>query len=244
MRPFSVIIPAAGSGSRSGRALPKQYVELAGAPILAHTIAAFLALESCVDVVVAIDEAWRDVATACAPDDPRVRFVGGGAERQHSIAAALAELRGDARHGDALHGDTLPGDASIVLVHDAARPCVGRALIERVVEAAATHGAAVPVVAVAETVKRIDANGMIVGTIPRSELRLAQTPQGFERALLERAYSNAEEHRIVATDDASLVEALGVGVAAVEGDADNLKITLPGDFERAAAILKAKGRIV
>lgn len=229
MRPFSVIIPAAGSGSRSGRALPKQYVELAGAPILAHTIAAFLALESCVDVVVAIDEAWRDVATACAPDDPRVRFVGGGAERQHSIAAALAALR---------------GDASIVLVHDAARPCVGRALIERVVEAASTHGAAVPVVAIAETVKRVDASGMIVGTIPRSELRLAQTPQGFERALLERAYSNAEEHRIVATDDASLVEALGIGVAAVEGDADNLKITLPGDFERAAAILKAKGRIV
>jgi len=136
------------------------------------------------------------------------------------------------------------GDASIVLVHDAARPCVGRALIERVVEAAETHGAAVPVVAIAETVKRVDANGMIVGTIPRSELRLAQTPQGFERALLERAYSNADEHRIVATDDASLVEALGVGVAAVEGDADNLKITLPGDFERAAAILKAKGRIV
>lgn len=227
MNRFSLIIPAAGSGSRSGSELPKQYVALAGEPVLAWTLRAFLQLPECVEVVVAIDEAWRDVATECAGGDTRVHFVAGGNARQHSIAAALTAMR---------------GDAPIILVHDAARPCVDRSLVERVVAAASAHGAAVPVWAIAETVKRVDAAGYIVETVPRSELRLAQTPQGFDRALLERAYRHAAEHGTIGTDDASLVESLGEPVHTVAGDPHNLKITLPEDFARAADILAGRSR--
>lgn len=222
MNRFSLIIPAAGSGSRTGRELPKQYAEIAGHRMLAWTLDAFLALESCAEIVVAIDDSWRDLAEECGGGDARVRFVAGGAERQHSIANAL---------------DALETDAPIVLVHDAARPCVDRALIERVVEAAATHGAALPVLGIAETVKRVDADGRVLETIPRAELRLAQTPQGFRRELLVRAYDFARAHRTVGTDDASLVEALGVAVYTTAGDTRNLKVTIAEDFDRAVRIL-------
>jgi 2-C-methyl-D-erythritol 4-phosphate cytidylyltransferase len=216
--PFTVIIPAAGTGSRSGRDIPKQYVELAGERVLARTIAAFTALDACERIVVAVDASWRAVAEECARGDARVSFVDGGTERQHSIANGLAALDAGAR---------------IVLVHDAARPCVARDLIERVVDAAAAHGAALPVMPIAETVKRVDGAGRVLETIPRGELRLAQTPQGFRRELIERAYREAASRGTLGTDDASLVEALGEPVATVDGDPGNLKITVAEDFRRA-----------
>lgn len=223
---FAVIIPAAGSGSRSGRDIPKQYVELIGAPVLAHTIGAFTTLENCGEVVVAIDEAWRELAERCAPSGSVVRFVHGGAERQDSVAAALAALS--------------PTE-EIVLVHDAARPCVSRELVERVVAAAAEHGAALPVLPVSETVKRVDRDGQVIETVPRSELRLAQTPQGFRREVIERAYAEAlRRGGAPATDDAALAEAIGTQVWTVIGDPANLKITMPQDFARAETILKLR----
>lgn len=225
MEHFAVVIPAAGSGARSGSELPKQYVELGGARVLEHTVRAFLGFVDCLEIVLAVDERWRDVAHECCAGDPRARLVTGGAERQDSIARALASLA---------------SPAPIVLVHDAARPCVSAELVERVVVAVTTHRAAVPVVPVAETVKRVDADGRIVATIPRTDLRLAQTPQGFERALLERAYAAAADVGLSGTDDASLVEAIGCSVMSVEGDPENVKITVPGDFARAAAILAAR----
>jgi 2-C-methyl-D-erythritol 4-phosphate cytidylyltransferase len=221
MNRFALIVPAAGSGSRTGGDIPKQYVEIDGRPVLAWTLDAFLAIDECVEIVVPIDERWREIATACVAD-ARVRFVAGGAERQHSIAAALGALE---------------SDAELVLVHDAARPCVGRALIERVVEAAALHGAALPVLPIAETVKQVGADGRVIATIARDTLRLAQTPQGFRRALLERAYAAARSASFIGTDDASLVEALGEPVVTVEGDATNIKITVADDFARAASHL-------
>jgi len=224
---FALIIPAAGSGSRSGRNIPKQYVELAGMPVLAHTLRAFAGLENCTEMIVAIDEGWRTTAERCALGLKDVRFIEGGAERQHSIARALADLS---------------GAPDLVLVHDAARPCVSRGLIDRVMAAAERYGAAIPAMPLNETVKRVSAEGIILETIPRAELRAAQTPQAFRRELLVAAYRYADEHGIMATDDASLAEAYGAPVHVVEGEPDNIKITLPGDFKRAERKIAEIGR--
>jgi 2-C-methyl-D-erythritol 4-phosphate cytidylyltransferase len=220
--PFAVIIPAAGVGARSGRRIPKQYVELLGLPVLRHTLDAFAAIEGCAALLVPVDDLWREHAGRAAAGLD-VRLVAGGAERQSSIANGL-------RH--------LPSGIDIVLVHDAARPCASGALIRRVVQAAHEHGAAVPVLPVNETVKRVERSGEILETIPRETLRLAQTPQGFRRELLLRAYAAAEEGGWIGTDDSSLVEAAGHRVMTVDGEWENLKITLPEDFERAERTLR------
>lgn len=219
MTPFALIVPAAGTGSRSGRDLPKQYVTLAEHSVLAHTLRPFLAIPECREIIVAIDDAWRTRATECIGGmDDRVRFVTGGTERQSSITNALAALT---------------SDVGYVLVHDAARPCVSHELIERVAAAVAIWGAVIPVVPIAETVKRVDADGVVIETLRRDELRAVQTPQAFERGILERAYRNANEQRILGTDDASLVEANGGVVRVVAGDPSNIKITHPTDFAHA-----------
>lgn len=224
---YSLIIPAAGSGSRSGRSIPKQYVPLLGSPVLAHTLRAFAGTEGCAEIVIAIDEEWRTMAEECAAGIAGVRFVPGGRLRQHSIANALATI----------------GEASeLVLVHDAARPCVSPALVARVTAAAELHGAAVPALPINETVKRIDAHGVIVETIPRADLRAAQTPQGFRRELLTAAYRHAEQHGLIGTDDASLVESYGAAVHVVEGAQENIKITVPEDFAAAERALSAMAR--
>lgn len=224
MTSFSVIIPAAGSGSRGGTSIPKQYVELCGAPVLAHTLRIFAPLEACREIIVAVDEQWRSAAEQCAAGIAHVRFIGGGAERQHSIAAALA---------------LLGSDSELVLIHDAARPCASRALVERVVGAALEFGAAIPAMAINETVKRVDETGMITETLPRHSLRAAQTPQGFRRDVIIAAYAAAEARGHIGTDDASLVEAAGGIVHVVEGEPGNIKITLPGDFACAELVLRA-----
>ncbi len=224
MTSCTVIIPAAGNGSRSGRSRPKQYVELLGSPVLAHTLRAFAGIPGCREIVVAIDQAWRTTAERCAEGLPHVRFIEGGSERQHSIANALASCS---------------SEIDLVLVHDAARPCVSRTLIERVLEAAERHGAAIPALPINETVKRVGPDGIILATVPRAELYAAQTPQGFHRTLLHRAYQHASQRGATGTDDASLVEALGAAVHVVAGEPGNIKITIPEDFERAERTLAA-----
>lgn len=222
MKAFSVIVPAAGRGERSGSEVPKQFVRLAGQAVIVHAVNAFLAFEQCVDIVVAVDGEWCERAAEMLAGDARVRVVEGGSERQHSIARAL---------------ESLGSDTSIILVHDAARPCVQSALIERIVEAAEALAAVIPVLGIADTVKRIDDNGVVTATIAREHLRVAQTPQGFKRELLEQAYAHALEFGVVGTDDASLVEAFGIGVHVIDGDRDNIKITVADDFARAEYIL-------
>jgi 2-C-methyl-D-erythritol 4-phosphate cytidylyltransferase len=223
---YALIIPAAGGGSRSGQQIPKQYVPLLGRPILAHTLRAFADVAGCSEIVVAVNSEWRANAEQAAVGLPGVRFVPGGTERQHSIANALAALR------------TAP---DLVLVHDAARPCVSRAVIERVIAAASEHGAAIPALPINETVKRVNGEGVIIETIPRVELRAAQTPQGFRRELLTAAYAYAATHSLAVTDDASLVEAYGAEVRVVEGEWENIKVTLPEDFRRAEEVLRGGG---
>jgi 2-C-methyl-D-erythritol 4-phosphate cytidylyltransferase len=202
--------------------MPKQFVSLLDRPVLAHTIRAFSDLPGCVQIIVAVEERWRSVAEECARELEIVWFIEGGAERQHSIANAIEAVR---------------GEPELVLVHDAARPCVSRPLIERVIAAASEFGAAIPALPIAETVKRVNSDGVVTETIPRDELRAAQTPQGFRRDLLQSAYAHAAEHGLSATDDASLVEAYGAEVHVVEGDPANLKITYPSDLARAVEAL-------
>lgn len=217
-----MILPAAGSGSRVGGEVPKQYMPLLGKPVLWHSIRAFSQLEQCIEVVVAVNPEWKAVAEECGEGVDGVTYVDGGNQRQHSIANGLQGLQ------------TTP---EIILVHDAARPCVSRGLIEQVMQAAATHGAAIPGLPITETVKQVDNNRVIVATIPRDKLRTAQTPQGFRQELLRSAYAHAALHSILGTDDSSLIEILGHPVHVVEGELTNLKITYLEDLKKAEGIM-------
>ena len=222
MNTFSLIIPAAGVGKRSGQSRPKQYAEIAGEPMLRWTIGAFARMEECREIVVAIDPEWRSLAEACGEGFANVRFVEGGKERQDSIRNGLTILE--------------ESDSDVILVHDAARPAVSQELIRRVIEGAVRHGGAIPGMPVVETVKLV-ADGTIIRTLPRAALISAQTPQGFRPDILRRAYAHAATARILGTDDASLVEAIDEEVVVVPGESTNIKVTWPEDFERVEKIL-------
>jgi 2-C-methyl-D-erythritol 4-phosphate cytidylyltransferase len=220
---IAALIVAAGTGSRLGAGRPKALVPLAGVPILARAASAFLDHPRIARVVAAVrspDEARAALGPSLAA---RLTLVAGGPERQDSVRRGLEAV----------------GDAGIVLVHDAARPLVTRRLIDAVIDATLRAGAAVPVVAVADTVKRLAPDGAIRDTLPREDLRLAQTPQGFRTDLLRAACARAERHGTRGTDDASLVESAGERVAVVEGSPRNIKITTPADLRLAEALLLA-----
>lgn len=212
-----VIIPAAGSGTRLGGTLPKQYQDLDGTPILVRTVRQALQHAAVSMVVVAVHPSMIDHARSLFADVVhRVLIVEGGPERQHSIAACLQHHATES--------------AALVFVHDAVRPFANATLYDRVGRAANAHGAAVPVVEVTDTIKEVGANGFVARTLQRSELRAAQTPQAFRPDILRHAYRHAAAHGILGTDDASLVEACGVQVACVKGDLHNIKITTPVDL--------------
>ncbi|GAB6938278.1 2-C-methyl-D-erythritol 4-phosphate cytidylyltransferase [Isoptericola variabilis] len=234
------ILTAAGSGTRLGRDLPKALVALEGFPLVVHA-ARRLAASGVVDSLVVtcpagLDAAVRDVVAQDPHVDVPVRVVEGGATRQASVAAGLA-LAGP--------------DDDVVLVHDAARPLAPPRLVRRVVEAVrAGHGAVVPGLPVTDTVKRVapasSAGGAgverVVETPDRAALRAVQTPQGFDRALLERAHargaSRATAEGLAATDDAGLVEALGETAYVVGGEETAMKITTERDLQVAALLLE------
>jgi 2-C-methyl-D-erythritol 4-phosphate cytidylyltransferase len=141
-----------------------------------------------------------------------------------------------------LNGLHAAGEVDIVLVHDAARPLVEPSLIDAIIAAAAEFGAAVPITPVAATVKRLSGDGFVLTTVPREDLGLAQTPQGFQTRLLRRAFDSISAGQ-QATDDAALVERLGVRVRAVDGSPRNIKITVPADLELAEALLARMERL-
>lgn len=224
----AAIVPAAGRGERLGPGQPKALRTLGGVPLLVHAVRA-LARARLVDLVVvaAPVDGVAEVSRLLSPHDvgAEVMVVAGGAERQHSVARAL---------------EALPDDVGVVLVHDAARPLAPSDLVDAVAEAVlAGNRAVVPGLPVADTIKRVvDAGGAstetVLETLPRTRLRAIQTPQGFERELLAAAHAAAD---LVATDDAGLVERLGVPVVVVPGSPDALKITRPLDLVFAEAIL-------
>ncbi len=225
-----VIVVAAGRSSRMD-GLDKLTADLAGQPLLAWTLEAVAAAPE-VDRIVIVTSEDRIAETSAAAWLPTgvVDVVGGGSRRQESVHAGFLAF-------ERLGVD----DRGVILVHDGARPLVTQALVGRVAAETARHGAAVPIVPVAETLKRID--GDVVGeTVDRTDLGVAQTPQGIRRDLLRAAYVRYPPVGPETwTDEASLMEATGVVVRVVPGDPVNLKVTVPGDLARAAAVLTAPG---
>ena len=215
---------AAQSGTRPGQTT-KQFTEIAGKPILLHTLEKFASIPEVSDIYIAVreneTERLRDFISA-QHLRPRVHIVVGGDHRQHSVANALARVRAEAN--------------DVVLVHDAVRPFVDREIIVNVIECAAKHGAAIAGLPAVDTIKQVErtANGAIVtSTVPRERVVMAQTPQGFHCELLKRVFDEAAQDGFIGTDEASLVERAGNQVAVVMGSARNIKITTPADLELA-----------
>ena len=221
---YFALIPAAGVGARMQAGSPKQYLSIAGKPMLRHALDAFLAspLIAHAYVVVSADDGVIDTVV---PQHGVTVLRCGGATRMETILNAL----------QALHGSLAAHDQ--VLVHDAARPGLTPALIEKLITEVGAHAAggllALPVV---DTVKRAGPGNVSARTVPRDGLWLAQTPQMFSYALLHRALSEAPDPLAI-TDDASAVEALGLAPTLVEGHPRNLKVTLPRDIHTAELYL-------
>ena len=221
MRDVTVIIPAAGSGRRFGAGHNKIFALLAGQPILLRTVSLFAGrADVCqVQLVVSADDHNRVHAEFGEElDRLGVELTVGGLTRSQSVRNALAKLSPQGRW---------------VCVHDAVRPCVSSLWVDAVFDKARATGAAILAYPVHGTLKLADEQGVIAATLPRQELWEAQTPQVFERSLLERAYAGGAD----ATDDAHLVERLGQPVSVVPGDPRNIKITTPRDLELARAVL-------
>ncbi len=228
MARFAVILPAAGRSTRFGD--PKQkkiYADLDGRAVWLRAADPFLGRVDVARVIVAIAPEDRELFDRRYRADVAFReivVVEGGAERSDSIARAL---------------EAVDPSADFVAVHDAARPCLAAELVDAVFAAAIEHGAALLAVAVADTLKRVDADRRAVETVPRAGLYGAQTPQVFRRDLLLRAYAGRSRVGAAVTDDAQLVEALGHPCHVVDGSPMNLKITTAADLRLASAILQA-----
>ena len=220
-----VILPAAGLGTRMAGPQPKQFLALDGVPILVHSLRAFAAVPRVTAIYVAARKSEMERVLAQVDEAGfagRVKVVEGGEKRQESVAHALAALPAD------------PDD--VVLVHDAVRPLIDAATIERTIDAVIATGAAIVGLPAVDTIKQVErtAHGaLITATIPREFVVMAQTPQGFRYGLLKQAFSEAEADGFLGTDEASLVERAGLSVAVVHGSQVNLKITQPGDLELA-----------
>lgn len=220
---IAVIIAAAGSGKRMGSGIPKQYMKILGKTVLTRAVEAFAENAFTDDIYVVVSQ---DYESFCREEyHGKVKgIIVGGAERQDSIFAALSAV---------------PADVDYVLVHDGARPFVTNETIDLLIESAVKHGAAVTAVPVKDTVKSAK-DGIFTATLDRRKLYSIQTPQGFGRELLLKAYRRAFEENFYGTDDAVLVENMGEKVYLVKGDYNNIKITTKEDIAVGEAILTAR----
>jgi len=229
-----VILPAAGLGTRMAGPQPKQFLALDGVPILIHSLRAFASVPRVTAIYVAVRKPEMERVQAQIAEygfTGKVHVVEGGDSRQESVSHAMAALAAE------------PDD--IILVHDAVRPLIDAATIERTIDAVIEHGAAIVGLPAVDTIKQVErtAHGaLITSTIPREFIVLAQTPQGFRFGLLQRAFAEAIADGFVGTDEASLVERAGLPVAVVHGSQINLKITQPGDLELAEFYLRQRAR--
>jgi len=214
---------------------PKQFLALNGLPILIHSLRAFALVKRVTAIYVAVRKTEIERVQAQVSEyggfADRVRVVEGGDNRQESVSHALAAL---------------PAAADdIVLVHDAVRPLIDAATIDRTIDAVTEFGAAIVGLPAIDTIKQVErtAHGALVtSTIPREFVVLAQTPQGFRYGLLQKAFAEATADGFVGTDEASVVERAGLPVAVVHGSQVNLKITQPGDLELAEFYLRQRAR--
>ena len=216
-----VIIVAGGSGRRMQSALPKQFMMLGGLPVVAHTINTFSEALPGAEIVVVLPEEhiplWRNLAARF--DIAVHRCIAGGKERFHSVKNGL---------------NALSEEVEYVAVHDGVRALATKKMILRVQLAAEERGAAIPVTEVVDSYRRVDGSESYI--VPRSELRIVQTPQTFSAALLRRAYEQPFSDKF--TDDASVVEALGAKITLVEGERRNIKLTTPEDMLIAERLLE------
>ena len=226
-----MILPAAGLGTRMGRGSAeragtsrKQFMLLAGSPILLHTVRRFAASDRVSEIVVAVrpeDVNWVREMLSAEFAGRRVRVVEGGNSRQQSVQNALTSLG---------------PETDLVAVHDAVRPFIDLEIIHKAFDEAAETGAAIVGVPVVDTVKQVSRGTgkvRIRATLPREKLVLAQTPQVFRYDLLMRAFESANQDGFIGTDESSLVERLDVEVTVVLGSDHNIKITKPGDMDLA-----------
>mgnify|MGYP000878530493 CR=1 FL=1 len=222
----SVIIPAGGVGTRFGGDLPKQFVELAGAPILVHTIRIFDNIDDVESIVISVHNEWFTYTKELIKkfDCKKVTdIVLAGKERQDSVA-------------NGLHTKSVQ-ESEIVLVHDAVRPFASPALVQKLIDEAEELGAVIPVTEPKETIKERNNKDMVVRTLDRTKLAMVQTPQAFWYDVIKTAYEKAAIASYKGTDDSSLVEFIGYKVSVIEGEEENLKITDPFDMRIAELIL-------
>jgi len=211
---------------------PKQFLTLAGLPVLVHSLRAFAAVPRVEQIIVAvrrseIERTQEQIAEYHLTD--KVRVVEGGDNRQRSVGNALAALSAAAD--------------DVILVHDAVRPLIDPATIDRTIDAVAKHGAAIVGLPAVDTIKQVErtADGAIItSTVPRERIVQAQTPQGFRFGLMQKAFAEAEADGFLGTDESSILERAGIEVAVVMGSPRNFKITQPGDLELAEFYLKSK----
>jgi len=230
MAKSGAVVVSAGAGKRMNAAVSKQYLPIGGKPIVVHALEAFErapAVDRVVLVVGAGDEAFAEALVRDNGLRKVAAIVPGGAERQDSVRLGLEALR------------IACPEAEWVLVHDAARPLVTPDLIDRCLAAAAETGASVPGVPAKDTMKIANGDGTVVATPERSSLWAVQTPQAFRVDLLAEAHRKAQAEGFAGTDDAMLVERLGVPVKIALGDYRNLKVTTPEDLELAERLLSA-----
>ncbi len=222
-----VILLAAGSGKRMQAGENKVFLPLCGMPALCRSVRAFQGLCDALVLVVKPDEEQkaRELLHAHGLMGAVSAIAYGGPERQDSVRNGLA---------------LLPKEESIVLIHDGARPLIAKEVIERAIASVKEHGTGVASVPVKDTIKQVDGENKAVSTPDRARLRAVQTPQGFMKSILLAAHHQAEEKGILATDDAALVEALGIPVQLTEGSLDNMKITTPEDVLMAEAALNKR----
>jgi 2-C-methyl-D-erythritol 4-phosphate cytidylyltransferase len=227
MRDVGVVIVAGGASTRTSGEELKQFRWVAGKPMLLHSLQAFMARPDVISVVCVVPQQY-------VADPPPWIF-------QCDVDRLLLSVGGKTRTESARNGlEDLPNEATIALVHDAARPFVENALIDRVVAVARGGECAVPGLPVADTIKEVDGDGLVTRTLDRERLWRVQTPQGFPRALIERAHREARSSGATATDDAGLCERIGIPVRIVPGSERAMKVTHDDDFERVETLFAAR----
>jgi 2-C-methyl-D-erythritol 4-phosphate cytidylyltransferase len=219
------IIPAAGSGRRFGAI--KQFQELAGKPVLLHTLEAFEACSAIEGMILAVP----------ATDIPFVRSL----TQNHSLKKVIHIIEGGKERQDSVKKafDYTP-PCDVIAIHDGVRPLITQELIERVVKAAGEFGAAIPGLPAKETTKRVTPDLFVSETLDRSSLWCIQTPQAFSYNLFRQAVEKAQKETFVGTDESMLVERLGAKVKIIEGDSYNIKVTTPEDLKIAESLLKLR----
>lgn len=224
LRCCGAVIVAAGSASRMG-GIDKVMAQLHGKPMIVHTVGAFQACDAIKEIVIVTrEDLIQPIADICRDMEKVRAVVVGGSSRQESVNLGL---------------NALSDKVKLVAIHDGARPLVSWQLIDRVVRAANSYGAAVPVIPVKDTIKVTD-SALVVSTPDRSALRAVQTPQVFDFDLLRAAMKKVQQESLEVTDDSSAVELLGFKVKTVEGDEGNLKVTTPFDLKIAEMLMEER----